>query len=181
MPRGLVLRYSASIEQAPTHSVSNRNGRETQTGRSSGLFCRASDLSVLRLSNLSGQSASLKCWPRAGQHLAGVDLQFAVWTDQFGFDHVAAGLVDHFHRDARASRHPSVAPLSHCGDQRIEVKTFFREPILESTRMVFVHDAAKNSVVHQLTQPVRQAMRRQLQILLNRVESPDAEEDIADD
>ena len=88
--------------------------------------------------------------------------------------------MDQFHRDTRASRHPTVPPLGHRGNQRIEIKPFFREPILEATRVLFVHDASKNSIMHQLTQTVRQPMRRQLQILLNRVEPPDAE-DIADD
>ena len=44
----------------------------------------------------------------------------------------------------------------------IEVKSFLREPILESTAMLFIRDTAKNSVAYQLTQPVRQAMRREL-------------------
>ena len=94
---------------------------------------------------------------------------------------MAAGPVDQFHRDARASSHPTVAPLGHRGDQRIEIKTFLREPILEATRVLFVHNASKNSIMHQLTQSVRQPMRRQLQILLNSVEPANAEEDIADD
>jgi len=145
------------------------------------LFGRAGNFPVLRYSILAGQSATLKRWSRPRAHLAGVDLQFADWTDEFGFDRVAAGRVDQFHRDARASSHPTIAPLGHRSDQGIEVKSFFREAILESTRVLFVRDTPKNSVAHQLTQPVRQAVRCQAQILLNRVELSDAEEDIADD
>ena len=130
---------------------------------------------------MAGHGATLKGWSGPRAHRAGVNLQFATRTDEFGFDCVAAGPVDQFHRDARAPSHPTVAPLGHRGDQRIEIKTFFREPILEATRVLFVHDASKNSIMYQLTQTVRQPMRRQLQILLNRVESPDAEEDITDD
>jgi len=147
---------------------------------------RRSFRSCERLSDAAMQyrgrhSATLKGWPRPRDHLAGVNLQFAARTDEFRFDHVAAGLVDQFHRDARTSSHPTITPLGHRGDQRIEIKPFFREPILEATRVLFVHDASKNPIMHQLTQTVRQPMRRQLQILLNRVEPPDAEEDIADD
>ena len=145
------------------------------------LFGRASDFPALRCGIVAGHSATLKGWSGPGAHLAGVNLQFAARTDEFGFDRVAAGPVDQFHRDARASSHPSVAPLGHRGDQWIEIKPFFREPILEATRVLFVHDAFKNSIMHKLMQTVRQPMRRQLQILLNRVEPPDAEEDIADD
>jgi hypothetical protein len=94
---------------------------------------------------------------------------------------VAAGPVDQFHRDARTSSHPTVAPVGHRSDQRIEIKPFFREPILEATRVFFVHDASKNSIMYQPTQTVRQPMRRQLQILLNRIKPTDAEQDITDD
>ena len=148
---------------------------------SGGSFGDTKAFSALSLSSLSGHSATLQGWSGPGAHLAGVNLQSAARTDEFGFDRVAAGLVDQFHRDARASSHPTVAPLGHRGDQRIEVKPFLREPILKATRVLFVHDASKNPIMHQLTQSVRQPMRRQLQILLNRVEPPDAEEDIADD
>jgi len=94
---------------------------------------------------------------------------------------MAAGRVDQFHGHARASSHPAVAPGRHRGDQRIEVKSFFREAILESTGVLFVRSTVKNSAAHQLSQAVRQAMRRQPQILLNRVEPADAEEHIAED
>ena len=165
--------------------------RWKQTATSCPVKCRArvirpsfrscERLSGLRCGIVAGHSATLKGWSGPGAHLAGVNLQFAARTDEFGFDRVAAGPVDQFHRDARASSHPSVAPLGHRGDQWIEIKPFFREPILEATRVLFVHDAFKNSIMHKLMQTVRQPMRRQLQILLNRVEPPDAEEDIADD
>jgi len=98
--------------------------------------------------DLPGQSPTLKGWPGAGAHLASVDQQFAARTDEFGFDRVAAGLMDQFHRDAGASGHPTVAPLGHRGDQRIEIKPLFRELILEATRVLFVHDASKNAVMH---------------------------------
>ena len=145
------------------------------------LFGRASDFPALRCSFMARHSAALKGWSGPRGHLACVNLQIAARTDEFGFDCVAAGPVDQFHRDARTSSHPTVTPLGHRGDQRVEIKTFFREPILEATRVLFVNDASKNSLMYQLTQTVRQPMRRQLQILLNRVEPPDAEEDIADD
>ena len=47
--------------------------------------------------------------------------------------------------------------------------------------MFFIRDTAKNSVAYQLTQPVGEAMRGELQILLNRLKPADAEEYIAED
>src|SRR5882757_1024838 len=88
--------------------------------------------------------------------------------------------MDQFYGHSGASSHPAVAPSGHGGDQRIQIEPLFSEAILESTRALFVLDPAKNTVAHQLTQAVRQAMRRELQILLNRVEPADAEKDVAD-
>jgi len=171
-----LARSSASMEKDGYFLLSNAD-REL-SGR---LFGGASDTPSLRRSIVAGHSATLQGWSGPGAHLAGVNLQFATRTDEFGFDRVAAGQVDQFHRDACASSHPTIAPLGHRGDQGIEIKPFFREPILEATRVLFVDDASKNPIMHQLTQTVRQPMRRQLQILLNGVEPPDAEEYIADD
>ena len=89
--------------------------------------------------------------------------------------------MDEFHRHARALSHPAVAPPDHRHDHWIEVKSFFGEPILESMGVLFVLNSAQNSVAHQLTQAVRQAMRREPQILLNRVKPADAQEEVADD
>jgi len=47
--------------------------------------------------------------------------------------------------------------------------------------MLFIRDTAKNSVAYQLTQPVRETMRCEPQILLNRLKPADAAEYIAED
>jgi hypothetical protein len=137
-------------------------------------------LPALRRRIKSGQSSTFERWAGLRGHLASIYFRFAAGADEFRFDRVAAGPMDKFHWRSGASSHPAVTPPGHGGHQRIEIKPLVCEAILESTRVLFVLDTAKNTVVHQLAQAVRQAMRRELQILPNRVELADAEKDVAD-
>jgi hypothetical protein len=142
---------------------------------------KRSDVPAPRPTIRYGQTAILKRRPGSSAHLAGIYFRFAAWADEFRFDCVAAGAVDQFHWHSRASRHPAIAPSGHGGHQGIQIKTLFREPILESRRALFVGDAAEDSIKHQFAQAVRQAMRRQLQIMLDRLEPSDAEEHVTED
>jgi hypothetical protein len=54
----------------------------------------------------------------------------------------------------RLSDHPAVAPLHHHDNQRVEIDSLFRQPILESARTFFVCDSTENAVAHKLAQAV---------------------------
>jgi hypothetical protein len=118
---------------------------------------------------------------RGGAHLACIYIRIAARADEFRLDRGAAGSMDQFHWRSCASSHPTVAPRGHGGDERIEIKPLFREQILESRRTIFLGDAAQDSIAHQFAQAVRQAMRRQLQVLPVRIEPAEAEERFAYD
>ena len=63
--------------------------------------------------------------------------------------------MNQFHWRSRASSHPTIAPPSHGGHQRIEIEPLFREPVLEARRALFVGDTAEYSVADQFTQSIR--------------------------
>src|SRR5215469_14485942 len=89
--------------------------------------------------------------------------------------------MDQFDWRTCLSSHPAVAALHHHDNQRIKIHALFGQPILEPGWPFFIGDAAQDSVADKLVQSIGEAMRRQAQVVLNTLESADAEEDVADD
>src|SRR5207253_6856335 len=93
----------------------------------------------------------------------------------------AAAAVHELDRRAVAAGHPAVAPAGQGDDDGIEVAALLGEPVLEARRAVGVGHALEDAVLDELLKAIGEAMARRAEVGLEVVETPDAEEGVAQD
>ena len=133
------------------------------------------------VSTLARESAMFECGAGAQAHFARHYFFFASWTSERRLYRTAAVPMHQLNRRAGATSHPAVAPGVQYDDQGKQIDAFLGQSILEPARTFLVLDAREDSVADQLAEAMGEAMRREIQVLLHRVEAADTEKHVAHD
>ena len=94
---------------------------------------------------------------------------------------VAALAMEQFYRRPTLARHPPVAPSEHRNQDRIEVESLCREPILDVIAGRSIFDTFENSVTDQGSEPRAQDIARDSGTRLEFVETAPAQKSLAQD